>query len=67
MQIRMLDYPGCDGTVSAWPGVKETFEVLLESQGLDELVNIKDEDSHGLRKYFKEGYEEINQFFYLVL
>ena len=27
--------PYFDGTAYAWPGVKETFELLLEAQGLD--------------------------------
>ena len=43
----MSDYPYFDGTASGWPGVKEKHEALLKSQGLDELVNIKDEDVHG--------------------
>ena len=40
---------------------------MLESQGLDELVNIKDDDAHGLKIDVKEGYEESNQLFYSVL
>ena len=39
---------------------------MLESQGLDELVNIKDEYAHGLKIDVKEGYEDINQLFYLI-
>ena len=61
MHIRISDYPDLDGDAYAWPGVKEKFEVLLEAQGLNELVNIEDVDSHGLKIYVKEGYEEINQ------
>ena len=38
----MLDYLYFDGTASAWTGVKEKIEALLESQGLDELVDITD-------------------------
>ena len=49
MPVRMSNYPYFDWTASAWRGVKETFEVLLESQGLDELVNIRDEGTHGLK------------------
>ena len=49
MQIRISDYPYFDGTESAWPGVKEKYEALLEAQSLDELVNIKDEGTHVLK------------------
>ena len=57
----MSDYPDLDETASEWPGVKETFQVFLEAQGLDELFNIEDGNSHIFKIYVKEGYEEINQ------
>ena len=57
----MSDYPDLDGTASTLPSVNEKNEVLLEAQGLDELVNIENGDSLGLKIYVKEGYEEINQ------
>ena len=60
MQFRMSDYPYFYGTASVWPGVKENFKVFLEDQGQDELVNIKDEDAHGLKIDVKEGYEDSN-------
>ena len=44
-----------DGTASAWTGAKGKFEVVLEAQGLDELVNIKDEDAHGLNIDMKKA------------
>ena len=66
MNICMLDYPYFDGTVSAWPDVKEKYQELLESHGLDKLVNIKDEDPHGLRIDVKERYDESNQLFYSI-
>ena len=49
INIRMSDYLYFDLTVSGWPGVKEKHEALLKSQGLNELVNIKDEDAHELK------------------
>ena len=67
MQIRIPDYPYFDGTASAWPGVKENFEALLEAQGLDEFFNIKYEDAHGLKIDAEEVYEESNQLCYLIL
>ena len=67
MQICMLDYLYFDGTASAWTGVKEKIEALLESQGLDELVDITDQETHGLKIDVKEGYEESNQLFHLIL
>ena len=51
----MSDNPDLDGTASAWTGAKGKFEVLLETQGLDELVNIKDEDAHGLNIDMKKA------------
>ena len=57
----MSDYPDLDGTASTWPSVKEKNEVLLEAQGLDELVSIENGDSHGLKICAKEGYEQMNQ------
>ena len=48
MKICMSDYPYFDETASAWPGVK-MFQAFLKAQGLNELVNIKNEDAHGLK------------------
>ena len=33
---------------------------------MDELANIKDKDTHGLKIDFKEGYEDSNQLFYSI-
>ena len=67
MWICMSEYPDFDGTASAWNGVKENSGALLEAQRLDKLVDIKDEDAHGLKIDVKQGYEESNQLFYSIL
>ena len=43
----------------AW--YKRKNEALLEAQGMNEFVNIKDEYAHGSNIDVKEGYEECNQ------
>ena len=40
---------------------------MLEAQGIDEFVNIKDEYTHELKIDVKEGYEDSNQLFYSIL
>ena len=46
---------------------QKQIQAVLEDQRLDQLVNITDEDAHGLKIDVKEGHEETNQLFYSIL
>ena len=63
IQIHMSTYMYFDGTASVWTGVKVKIEALLEAQGLNELVNIMDEDAHILNIDVEEGYEETKKLY----
>ena len=47
-RIKLIDFPDFDGSQQSWYNFRESFEVLAEAAGIEELLNIKLDDQNHL-------------------